>query len=74
MTKFPFDQIVKNAITAREAVMAERSDLTSRSGKTVNYGTMVCPICKTGVLTWHTMPNGHVHMDCATRDCVQWVE
>lgn len=65
---------VKNGLRARDAVMAHRRDLNSASGLTVNYGPMSCPICKIGILHWHVMPNGHVHMTCRTKDCVEWVE
>lgn len=66
--------IAADALRARHAVMAEREDLSSRSGKVVHQGMMNCPICKKGHLKWHVMPNGHVHMDCSTETCIQWVE
>ncbi|MBW7895159.1 MAG: hypothetical protein H3C27_08595 [Opitutaceae bacterium] len=38
-------------------------------------GEMVCPICETGRLRYsRSSYNGHVHADCSTVGCVQWME
>lgn len=70
MTSETLKQIVKDAMTAREAVEVQWQSL----GCVVNNGVIPCPICKTNALTWHVMPNGHVHMNCSKEDCVQWIE
>jgi hypothetical protein len=36
-------------------------------------GVILCPICSNN-LTWQRYDNGHVHGQCATPGCLNWME
>lgn len=40
------------------------------------HGTIPCPICGAGTVNWSYAGsvNGHIHAQCSTPDCVQWIE
>ncbi len=58
----------RNCTLARRAIIARHQE----NGST--FGSMICPICKTGNLHWRIEPNGHVHAGCETSECVAWRE
>jgi hypothetical protein len=53
---------------ARAAIMKAAGDRRSVRG------TIECPACERGVLEWFVMPNHHVHAECSSPGCLNWVE
>ena len=43
-------------------------------GKRRVVGETECPICHVGTLHYSVAGNGHIHGQCATVDCVNWLE
>ena len=58
----------KNVTLAREAIV------THSRGKHPFSNKMICPICKTGPLSYHVARNKHIHACCKTEGCVRWME
>lgn len=40
----------------------------------IGYGSMDCPVCKSGTLRYGRASNLHIHGSCTTSSCVRWME
>lgn len=43
-------------------------------GKRNVQGAVDCPVCNTGKVRYSVAYNGHIHAQCSTEKCVQWIE
>lgn len=59
---------------ARAAIMEKITELGQKK-KNVT-GQIPCPVCKVGTLSYSRAGrfNGHIHANCSTEGCVQWME
>jgi hypothetical protein len=59
---------------ARKAIVDHLSGPWKKGMKGA-FGTISCPVCKTGQLSFtRSAYNGHIHAKCTTDDCVSWME
>jgi hypothetical protein len=68
------DEIVPKMQTVRAAIIAQ---LTERGQlKQSVTGAIVCPACNAGTVryTYAGSYNRHIHAQCSTEGCVQWLE
>jgi hypothetical protein len=60
--------IEEAVVTARAAIMEH-----TRGARCVT-GNIPCQNCGTGILLYSVAYNGHVHAQCTTAECLNWIE
>ena len=63
------NRAVEAMLTARHAIVQVTD------GRRGVHGSIACPACKSGSLTYSVAgSNGHIHARCSTDGCVAWME
>ena len=63
-----FAVLLSNMLLVRKAI----TDTTH--GKRNLQGNLNCPVCTTGKVHYSVAYNGHIHAQCSTDKCVNWIE
>ena len=66
------EQDIQEAIVNIFKARAEVVKVTK--GKRRVAGSIKCPICATGDLSYTVAGNGHIHGQCSKDGCVSWME
>lgn len=67
-------KMLQDYVTVRQLIEA---DIEANSKQGHDYsGSIPCPICKTGTVHYGYAGgyNGHIHANCTTEECTQWME
>lgn len=68
------NEILKKTMTARAAIVEYLKSINKLKS---NYADKIlCPVCGSGTLNFSIAGayNGHIHAQCTTPKCVQWIE
>lgn len=68
------DRRVAETVRALTATRADANQKGLRRGKG-GRSSLPCPICEKGELRYSVSGyNGHIHAQCSTEGCVQWMQ
>lgn len=51
-----------------------RAKIIEKCGEQRGSGTLECPCCEGGTVSYSRASNGHVHAKCSTAGCASWME
>jgi hypothetical protein len=67
------EELFERTMKARKAIVDFLGGPWKKGMRAVS-GTLPCPCCQKGTLTFSRGGNGHIHASCFTEDCVSWME